>query len=452
MAKSTRSAAILSFIAVLILSLQSPSLAEIKTLTITADARPMILFEKFGFTPRGSVNITITSASFSPSPLSSIAPDPSLFGFFLLSDENLIQATFNQEQQQQQNPNPSANPNLCVLSSPYVGVLFTFKDLAFGAYNNSFPIALPDEYSLFFANCAPGSVVSMNVRTEMFNTRPDGTRDYLSVGQSPVPSIYFLFFLAYSAFFATWIYFCIFKNRLSTHRIHHLMAGLLLTKALNLMFAAEDQHYIRSTGTPHGWDVLFYLFQFLKGVLLFTVIVLIGTGWSFLKPFLQEKEKKVLMIVIPLQVIANIASVVIGETGPFIKDWATWNQVLLLIDIICCCAILFPIIWSIRTLKETSKTDGKAARNLAKLTLFRQFYVVVIGYLYFTRIVVYALRTITAYKYRWVSTAAEEVASLAFYVFMFYMFRPVVRNEYFVLDEEEEEAAQAALREEEFEL
>ncbi|KAL6520705.1 hypothetical protein OROMI_032265 [Orobanche minor] len=48
------------------------------------------------------------------------------------------------------------------------------------------------------------------------------------------------------------------------------------------------------------------------------------------QPFLQEKEKKVLMIVIPLQVLANIASILIGETGPFIKDWAhigvfIWN-------------------------------------------------------------------------------------------------------------------------------
>ena len=31
----------------------------------------------------------------------------------------------------------------------------------------------------------------------------------------------------------------------------------------------------------------------------------------------------------------------------------------LLVDIICCCAIIFPIVWSIRSLKETSKTNGK---------------------------------------------------------------------------------------------
>ncbi len=62
------------------------------------------------------------------------------------------------------------------------------------------------------------------------------------------------------------------------------------------------------------------------------------------------------------------------------------------VDIICCCAILFPIVWSIKHLREASHTDGKAARNLEKLTLFRQFYVMVVVYIYFTRIVVYLLK------------------------------------------------------------
>ncbi|KAJ6831076.1 protein GPR107-like [Iris pallida] len=429
------------------LLLLTSAMAEIKTLQITSDPRPIILFEKFGFTNGGSVSITLSSTSVSaPSSL-----DPSLLGFFLLSDDNLLQAIYQSEQQQNPNPNPS-----CILSSPYVRPLFTFRDLSpSSSFNRTFPVDLPDEYSLYFANCAPASSatsVSMSVRTEMYNLRPDGTRDYLSVGQAPVPTVYASFALLYVLFLAAWAYLGLLKNRLSAHRIHYLMAALLLTKVLNLVFAAEDQHYIRATGTPHGWDVLFYLFQFLRGVLLFTVIVLIGTGWSFLKPFLQDREKKILMLVIPLQVVANLASVVIGETGPFIRDWVTWNQVFLLIDIVCCCAILFPIVWSIRSLRETSKTDGKAARNLAKLTLFRQFYIAVVGYLYLTRIVVYALRTIAAYRYRWVSVLAEEAVSLGFYLFMFYMFRPVERNEYFVIDDDEEEAAEAALREDEFEL
>ncbi|XP_073066615.1 protein CANDIDATE G-PROTEIN COUPLED RECEPTOR 7-like [Primulina eburnea] len=417
-----------------------PMAAEIKTLKISSDSRAMILFERFGFTHTGQANISVSSVSVD-SPGASA--DSSHLGFFLLSEESLIQVLVELQQ----------TPSFCVLESKYTTHLFTFRDLSpppRSSFQRSYPITSPNEYSLFFANCAPDSTVSMEVRTELYNL--DGpVKDFLSAGLTQLPSLYFCFSVVYFAFFGFWIFICL-KNRRVVHRIHALMGLLVIMKALNLLAAAEDKHYVKVTGTPHGWDVLFYIFQFIRVVLLFTVIILIGTGWSFLKPFLQEREKKVLMIVIPLQVLANVASVVIGETGPFIKDWVTWNQVFLLVDIICCCAIIFPIVWSIRSLRETSKTDGKAARNLAKLTLFRQFYIVVIGYLYFTRIVVFALRTIAAYKYQWVANAAEEIASLAFYAVIFYMFRPVEKNEYFVLDEEEEEAAELALRDEEFEL
>ncbi|CAA0830489.1 Lung seven transmembrane receptor family protein [Striga hermonthica] len=416
--------------------------AEIKNLKISADSRPMILFERFGFTHTGQATITVSAVSV----MSAVgSPDPSRLGFFLLSEESLIQVLLELQ----------SNPSFCVLDSKYINLLFTFRDLSpppHSSFNHSYPITAPNEYSLFFANCAPESTVTMNVRTELYNLDGLGReKDYLSAGLTQLPSLYFCFSVLYFAFLAYWIYTCL-QNKKSVHRIHLLMGLLVIMKALNLLCAAEDKHYVKVTGTPHGWDVLFYIFQFIRVVLLFTVIVLIGTGWSFLKPFLQEKEKKVLMIVIPLQVLANVASIVIGETGPFIKDWVTWNQVFLLVDIICCCAIIFPIVWSIRSLRETSKTDGKAARNLAKLTLFRQFYIVVIGYLYFTRIVVFALRTIAAYKYQWVASAAEEIASLAFYAIIFYMFRPVEKNEYFALDDEEEEAAEMALKDEEFEL
>ncbi|KMZ75645.1 Lung seven transmembrane receptor family protein [Zostera marina] len=421
--------------------------AEIKDLKIASDPRSLILFEKFGFTHLGHVNISVRKVSV----VSSVSPpNHDLIGFFLISDENLLEAAYEAQQQTPQNPNPAS---FCVLSSPHVYKLFTFKDLKSRRYSKSFPISHPDEYSLFYASCSPEVKVTMSVRTAMYNLQErDGKPDFLSVGQTKLPSLYLFFALVYIISFGFWVYLCGFKNRSSMHRIHALMGALLITKGLNLLFEAEDQHYIKSTGTPHGWDVLFYLFQFLRGVLFFTVIVLIGTGWSFLKPFLQDREKKVLMVVIPLQVLANIASVVTGETGPFIQDWVTWQQVFLLVDITCCCAIMFPIVWSIRTLKETSKTDGKAARNLAKLTLFRQFYGVVVGYLYFTRIVVFALQTIAAYKYRWVSVMASEVASTAFYAYMFYMFRPTERNQYFAIDDEDEEAAQVALQEEDFEL
>uniref|UniRef100_A0A0D3G8N4 Uncharacterized protein n=1 Tax=Oryza barthii TaxID=65489 RepID=A0A0D3G8N4_9ORYZ len=422
-------------IAVAAVSLAPRAAAEIRTEAFREDPRPTILFEKFGFSKTGAVRIVITGAGIS----STFArPDPKQLGFFLLSDESMFQAIYE----------APTSP------TPYVKTLFTFHDLKRGHYNKTFPVTHPDEYSLYFANCAPESLVTMRVRTEMYNGNADGSVDYLPVGQAPVPAIYGFFAACYAAFLAAWGYLTLSSrdHRAAAHQIHHLMSGLLAARLLYCLSAAEDQHYIRVTGTPHGWDVAFYLFQLVKGVVLFAVIVLVGTGWSFLRPVLQDREKKVLMVVIPLQVMANIASAVIGETGPFLQGWVTWNQILLFVDVACCCAVLFPVVWSMRSLRETSKTDGKAARTLSKLTLFRQFYIVVIGYLYFTRIVVYALKTIASYQFRWVSVLAEEVATLAFYLFMFYTFRPAERSRYFSFNEDEEEAAEMVLREEEFEL
>ena len=117
-------------------------------------------------------------------------------------------------------------------------------------------------------------------------------------------------------------------------------------------------------------------------------------------------------------------------------------------------SFFFSIVWSIKYLREASKIDGKAARNMANLTLFRQVYIVVVSYIYFTRIVVYTLITITSYKYKWVRNGEEEVVSLAFYIFTFYKFQLVDRNPYLVLDGEEEgpAAQMVALVDEKIEL
>lgn len=44
------------------------------------------------------------------------------------------------------------------------------------------------------------------------------------------------------------------------------MLAVLVLKGFNLLAEAEDKSYIERTGTAHGWDVLFYIFSFLKGI------------------------------------------------------------------------------------------------------------------------------------------------------------------------------------------
>ncbi|XP_038977735.1 protein CANDIDATE G-PROTEIN COUPLED RECEPTOR 7-like [Phoenix dactylifera] len=440
-------------LAVAILASFRPSAAEIRVTEVRSDGRTIIPFDEFGFTHNGVLELNVSGISFSdPSP----ALDLSQLGFFLSTRDawihvlqqlqerditcplgsSLVKHVYSLNQLNNPNPNPSG---LSIPRSTFFGTVFSQSD--------------PGQYTLVFANCLRGLRVSMTVRSAMYNLDPHtGHRAYLSAGAASLPLIYFLLFLAYAALAAAWVAVLL-RKRSAVFRIHYFMLAVVVLKALNLLCEAEDKSYIERTGSAHGWDVLFYIFSFLKGISLFTLIVLIGTGWSFLKPYLQEREKKVLMVVIPLQVVANIAQVAIDESSPYARDWVNWKQVFLLVDVVCCCAVLFPIVWSIKNLREAARTDGKAAVNLMKLTLFRQYYVVVICYIYFTRVVVYAFVTITSYRYLWTSVVAGELATLAFYIFTGYKFKPEVHNPYFVIDDEEEEAAAEALKlDDEFEL
>lgn len=416
--------------------------AEIRSSEIRSDDRPIIPFDEFGFNHAGRLELNVSRIS-----LSNSNPDLDLskVGFFLCTRDAWVHVI-----QQLEEGEVS-----CALQSDLVKPVFTFNKLKGDkkSFETVYSENDADQYTLVFANCLNQVKVSMNVKSAMYNLEgKNRSRDYLSAGKTILPKVYFLLSLIYFCLAGLWIS-VLYKKRLTVYRIHFFMLAVVILKALNLLCEAEDKSYIKRTGSAHGWDVLFYIFNFLKGITLFTLIVLIGTGWSFLKPYLQDKEKKVLMIVIPLQVVANIAQVVIDENGPYGHDWITWKQIFLLVDVVCCCAVLFPIVWSIKNLREAARTDGKAAVNLMKLTLFRQYYIVVICYIYFTRVVVYALETITSYKYLWTSVVAGELATLAFYVFTGYKFKPEAHNPYFVVDDEEEEAAAEALKlEDEFEL
>ncbi|XP_047063891.1 protein CANDIDATE G-PROTEIN COUPLED RECEPTOR 7-like [Lolium rigidum] len=426
------------FLAVLLVALQLLHVAhgEIKTTPIASDSRPVILFEEFGFKPGGVAEVSVSDVSWSVPEGSQLqAVDPGLMGFMLISNTLFFKITNESEYAEE------TGAAFCPLTSEYVMPLFRLKDVGpDGKGKGTVTIPAADQYTVLFSSCQDGVEVTMDVRTEMYNLVGGNGRDYLPVGLLPLPGIFAVASAVYFAFLAAWLFVCV-RQRATAERIHAVMGALLLFKALKLACAAEDSWYVERTGTAHGWDVAFYVFGFFKGILLFTVIVLIGTGWSFLKPYLQDRERNVLMIIIPLQVIENIASAMIGETGPAGRDWLAWNQIFLLVDVVCCCAVFFPIIWSIRNLREASKTDGKAARNLKKLTLFKQFYLVVVGYLYFTRIAVSAFAAVLSYRYQWVVNVSVEMASLAFYVFVFYNFQPVERNPYLYVADEEEEAA-----------
>ena len=47
--------------------------------------------------------------------------------------------------------------------------------------------------------------------------------------------------------------------------------------------------------------------------------------------FLADREKKILMVVIPLQVMAEVAIIVLDEDTPAARNWFTWMNILHLV-------------------------------------------------------------------------------------------------------------------------
>ena len=90
--------------------------------------------------------------------------------------------------------------------------------------------------------------------------------------------------------------------------IHLLMTVLVTLKVLTMAVDGLKLGVMRDTGEGSGWDYIWYFLYAVKGGTLFIVIVLIGSGWSFVKPFLSERDKRIVMVILPLQVINNIGA------------------------------------------------------------------------------------------------------------------------------------------------
>lgn len=296
-------------------------------------------------------------------------------------------------------------------------------------------------YSLYFHKCSgnnvkPGEQASFSLNIAITEKNPNS---YLSAGEIPLPKLYVSMALFFFLSGTIWIHI-LRKRRNDVFKIHWLMAALPFTKSLSLVFHAIDYHYISSQGFPiEGWAVVYYITHLLKGALLFITIALIGTGWAFIKHILSDKDKKIFMIVIPLQVLANVAYIIIESTEEGTTEYGLWKDSLFLVDLLCCGAILFPVVWSIRHLQEASATDGKAAINLAKLRLFRHYYVLIVCYIYFTRIIAFLLKFAVPFQWKWLYQLLDETATLVFFVLTGYKFRPASDNPYLQLSQEDDD-------------
>jgi NADH:ubiquinone oxidoreductase subunit 3 (subunit A) len=337
-------------------------------------------------------------------------------------------------------------------------------------------------YFLLFQLCPRGGdkIIEVEIRSSFEldlhfkNYDSYGNPSYLTAGEMKLPAMYTYFSISYALCFILWS-LNIRNIRLGrdpvwssrdgghtssrpvVHAIHHLMTVLLGLKALTVFFEAARYHFIKMNGHAEFLSAVYFTMSFIKGTFMFTVILLIGSGWSLVKPFLNEREKRIIWAVLVLQIIDNIAVIVLSQETEGERLYEDWSAVLHFVDILCCCAVLVPIVWQINSFETTIEAEAEraeksdqqktsssaisdveseapataeAAQTVQKLKQFRSFYLLVVVYIYFTRIAVYLFATCLGYRQTWLRYFVTELGTLVFYAVVGFLFRPVSDNPY----------------------
>ncbi|KAF6202004.1 hypothetical protein GE061_004400, partial [Apolygus lucorum] len=216
-------------------------------------------------------------------------------------------------------------------------------------YNTSFLVYFPTEkeeglYNLYFHACPNYNGEATNSVEFFIEIEEKNQENYLSAGEMPLPALYFMMSVLFFLSGCFWIFILV-KSKQAVFKIHYLMAVLVYLKSLSLLFHAINFHFIETKGEHvAAWAILYYIAHLLKGSVLFITIVLIGTGWTFIKHLLSDRDKKIFMIVIPLQVLANVVKIIFDESEEGDAEHKTWLDVFMLVDLLCCGAILFPVV------------------------------------------------------------------------------------------------------------
>jgi len=304
-------------------------------------------------------------------------------------------------------------------------------------------IIQPDEEDLWtvhLVNCKE-SDISMTLNTTEVNPGPN----FLSAGDSPLPLVYGVSSIASFIAAVLWGSLLVSNRSYKVFKSHYLMLALMTFVGIDKAFESAKYHYMKIGVVAEGWTIGFYIFAFIKGSLSILIIVLVASGWMFIKPFLSAKDKRIISIIVPIQVLANIASVFVSEAAIGSIDWAFWNNLLPLADLAGCGVVLWTILQTRKHLNRGSEADGKELDVLRKYKLWSTFYIVTLAYLYVTRIIVGFLQIALPFRYvNWLGESVSEVATLLFYIFIGYKFRPYSDNPYTQVptDDEEDECDQ----------
>ncbi|PIA29382.1 hypothetical protein AQUCO_06000036v1 [Aquilegia coerulea] len=422
---------------------------------INGSSSSLVFIEDFGFTDTGFVELNLSHISISnPKHL-----NLSQIGFFLVSKSIFSRINFGKE----------ANITFCLpIESCPNKVLYTLDKLELALNgqkddinNNYVNVKLSNlnpnkEFGLIFKNSQSDQQVhvSMDVVSAMYNLHGKGgegdgaahRRRYLSSGKYRLFKMNFVFIILYMLLTAAWISVLLLKKITKSNGvfpIHYVILVVLLFQLSSLSIADLSLYNTNNVGySDHGLSLLPHL---LEGVPLFTLVGLIGCGWSYLKHELRLREKILLVIVISVRLVANILKVYTFQQIYQIIDYPCDMSCIYYvtsysaIELFSLLALLFHFIWTGRHLLNSGRTEGQSRLNLMKLNFVRPLFNAVLFYSCTKPLIggIEAFKFLVATN-AWPSFVVQEVETFVLYMFLVYRFWPEVHTEICMINQDEE--------------
>lgn len=281
-------------------------------------------------------------------------------------------------------------------------------------------------WSFHFIICGPvPSGHSVTVGLQLDNIDMNGRNSYLSADKMTLPYIFLWAGLAHLALLVVWVWTLWNSPSREIFALHWLMLMLLILKIFSIFCESFMYFSMASSGAPNGWKVAFYFFQAARSLFIFFIVLLIGSGWRLMRSHIVPQDRYLFWIVLPLQLIANIG-IAASDELTLNQHWFYFFQIL---DILCCILVLSPAL-------EPAERPQKRSQMIDRL---RYFYVLLICYIYATRVLTQILPLLLPANSAWVSNLTSELATILFFFFAGREFRPSRDNPLFAAVDESKE-------------
>jgi hypothetical protein len=174
------------------------------------------------------------------------------------------------------------------------------------------------------SRCAPAEAARLSaarvppfgaqIKIQEYNLEADGSKNFQSIGEARLSTWFFSLSGLFLLQLFVWLNY-LRKHRADIKSIHYFMAVLVLFKAVTLFAEAYRFRSLQVLGHDDDAVIAYHVFAFVSYGMMFVVILLLGTGWSYLKPFLTDRDRYLMLALLVILVMVNIARCVCGVVG-----------------------------------------------------------------------------------------------------------------------------------------